>query len=352
MAQTKYSLRSLVLILSTSLLAVSCGGGGGDNSAGNPVSPSSQNGTQQEAGAPTATGNTASDGFAWINYRRAGAGLTTLALSSEIARAAQNHSDYQRINGPFSEEGSSGSSPITHSETIGMPGYTGASACPDRIAATGFAFNSQDGYGCGEVISAMSVSSGFTAAEELIAAIYHRFIIFQPSFREAGAGSAQSSDGRYTIFTQNFAVRGSFAGLGNGNVAVYPYSGQTLVPTSFDHSTELPDPLPPAMFPEYVNVSVGYPVSVHTDLDQRIAVTRFTLRRQSDATLLSTRLLSAATDAETQPFSAAIVPFQQLSPNTAYVAEFSGTVSCDQSYRVEPCPPPTAVNRTWTFTTR
>lgn len=330
----KQSLRSLVSILLAGLLVASCGGG--DNGA-----------ASSSAGS---TASTASEGFAQINFRRASAGIPPLNFSSEITRAAQSHSDYQRINGPFQEDG--GSSPITHAETPGKPNFTGVEACPDRITAAGYVLDPAQGYGCGEVISALSDSSGVTAAEELIAAVYHRFIVLQPSFRDAGAGAALSSDGRFAIFTQNFAVRGSFAGLGSGNFAVYPFHGQTVVPTSFNHSTEMPDPLPPSMFPEFVDKAVGYPVSVHADLDQRIDVTTFTLRQQANSTLMNARLLSAATDVETQSFSAAIVPFQQLSPGTSYVAEFSGTI-CSRSFETDQCvSAPVPVARTWSFTTQ
>lgn len=330
----KQSFRSLAFILFAGLLVASCGGGGDDRAASFSIG---------------STGSTASEGFAQINSRRVSAGIPPLVFSSEIALAAQNHSDYQRINGPFNEDG--GPSPITHAETPGKPNFTGVEACPDRITAAGYVLDPQQGYGCGEVISALSDSSGVAAAEELIAAVYHRFIVLQPSFRDAGAGAAPSSDGRFVIFTQNFAVRGSFAGLGSGNFAVYPFHGQTMVPTSFSHSTEMPDPLPPSMFPEYIDKAVGYPVSVHADLDQRIDVTTFTLRQQTDSALMSARLLSVATDAETQSFSAGIVPFQQLSPNTAYVAEFSGTI-CVRNVETDQCvSAPVPVARTWTFTT-
>lgn len=345
----KKSLRALSLMIFTSLLAVACGGGGG---GGSDSTGRSNGNPPPVAGAPDSTGNTAADGFAWINFRRAGAGMAPLTLNGDIVEAAQNHSDYQRLNGPFNDGDGSGFSPITHSETSGRSGFTGTDACPDRITAAGFTLDPQQGYGCGEVISALSTSSGFVAAEELIAAIYHRFIILQPSFRFGGAGSSRSSDGRYTIFTENVAVRGSFTALGSGNFLVYPYSGQTLVPTGFDHSTEAPDPLPPSQYPDLVDVTVGYPVSVHADLDQRIDVTSFTLRPQGGGSPLEARLLSAATDPETQPFSAAIVPLRQLSPNTTYVAEYSGTI-CDVNWATDQCASnPAPVSRTWSFTTQ
>lgn len=319
-------------ILLATLVSFSCGGGSDSTSS------------------PSSSSTTATEGFTHINDRRSAAGLAKLAFSSEIAKAAQNHTDYQRINGPFLDSESNSSSPITHSETLGKPGFTGVDACPDRMTAAGFSLGSQ--YGCGEVISALDDTSGVTAAEELITAIYHRFIIFQPSFKEAGAGAGPSYDGRYTIFTENFAVRGSFTSLGNGAIVTYPYPSQKQVPTSFAHYTENPDPLPAASFPEFAGKQVGYPVSVHADLDQRIDVQAFTIQKQGDNAILSGRVLSGTTDANTQSFSAATVPFQELTPQTVYEAAFSGTV-CLRDLNTNECiSAPISVSRNWSFTTR
>lgn len=343
----KFSSRFLAVasVMLAAIFSVSCGGGGGNDSAS---SSGKVDLLATENGAPASTGNTAADGFAWINFRRSAAGLSPLAFSNEIAKAAQNHSDYQRLNGPFPDASSSGT-PVTHSETSGEAGFTGMDACPDRITAAGFSLGDQ--YACGEVISALDDASGFAAAEELIAAVYHRFLIFQPSFKEAGAGSALSYDGRHTIFMQNFAVRGNFTVLGNGEIVNYPYHSQKLVPTSFAHHTERPDPLPAASYPQYAGKNVGYPISVHADLDQRIDVDSFTVRKQGESTALSGRILSGATDANTQYYSAAIVPFLELQSNSIYEVQFSGTI-CNKNLQTDACAtPPVPLSRNWSFIT-
>ena len=342
------STRFFAIAFSLLVASVSFSCGGGDNSPSSTDSGSTT--VPAEEGAPTATGTTAKDGFAWINFRRSATGLQPLALSNEIEKAAQSHSTYQKINGPFYDTESGSNSPITHLETSGKPGFTGVNACPQRMSAAGFDFGDQ--YGCAETISALISDSGFDAAEELIAAIYHRFIILQPSFREAGAGAAASYDGRYTIFTQNFAVRGSFANLGDGAVVNYPYHSQKLVPTSFAHFTEHPDPLPSSTYPQYAGKQVGYPVSVHADLDKRIDVTNFVIRRQGSGIPLSGRILSGATDENTQYFSAAIVPYHPLASSTVYAVQFTGTL-CTKNSNNDTCiSPPVPVSRDWSFTTR
>ena len=53
----------------------------------------------------------------------------------------------------------------------------------------------------------------------------------------------------YTYFTTDFGTTNGFgAGVAKGTVAVYPYPNQQQLPTSFDHGTEEPDPLPEVQY--------------------------------------------------------------------------------------------------------
>lgn len=312
------SLHSLVPIcLSLSLAA--CGGGGNDGAAS-----SGFNGaggalpSMLESGAPQATGNTATDGFNWTNFRRQQLGLNALSRNSLIDKAAQGHSDYQRINDV-----------ITHEQTPGAPGYTGA-ALTERLAAAGYGLTVP--YAYGEVISASGHTSGFHAAEDLITAIYHRFVMFQPRFREAGAGAA-TAPGSYTYFTLNLAsTNGLGPGLGMGGIVTYPANGQQNVLTNFFSDYETPDPVADRN-------EVGYPVSVHADITSSVTVQGFTIAPRGGAPL-PVRLLSSATDAKTTSTAAAIVPLNVLAAKTTYDVQFIGAVDG------------IAVSRSWSFTTR
>jgi len=307
----------LAALLSAALLAA-CGGGS-DYSAATAPAPTTPPVTQ-EPGAPVTTGNTATDGYNWFNYRRAQVGLSTLARNSLLDAAAQGHADYQRLNRV-----------ITHQQTPGQPGFTGV-ALLDRLRAAGYPLGGN--YAAGEVISATTDTSGFYQAEELITAIYHRFVIFEPKFREMGTGASTTSSG-YTYFTADMATHNGFGvGLGKGQTVTYPKNGQTQVPTSFDSDTESPDPVP--------NLNrVGYPVSIHSDIDTTlgIKVTSFTIRPRGGVQL-NTRLLSSTTDEHTSMQSAAIVPLTTLLANTTYDVSFVGTVDG------------IAVTKNWSFTTK
>lgn len=288
-------------------LLSACGGGGGGSSTPDtqpPVTPVSTCVTSP-AGLPTATGNTAVDGFNWFNYRRAGIGLGKLSCNQLLNQAATGHSNYLRLNNT-----------VSHEQVAGNPGFTGVTL-GDRLANAGYVLSGN--YAYGEVISAAGDTSGFYHAEELITAIYHRFVIFEPMFAEMGTGASTRSDG-YTYFTADMAItRGWGPGLGVGKFVVYPADRQMSVPTSFDSDTESPDPVPNQN-------TVGYPVSVHADIaGGGITVSSFTIHPLGGANL-NTRLLTSATDQHTQSHEAAIIPLAPLSPNTTYYVSFTGTV--------------------------
>jgi uncharacterized protein YkwD len=315
------SLASKIVALATAaaLMGVAgCGGGGGSDSAAASSTAPPVVTTPQDPGAPTLTNNIPADGLAWINYRRAQIGVQTLTRNSFIDRAAQSHSDYQKTNNL-----------VSHDELASKPGFTGVNV-GKRLESAGYVFN-VSGY-AGEVISATSSSSGFFMAEELITAIYHRFAIFEPRFRDIGTGSATTTQ-KYTYFTSDFATGAGTGGLGRGAMVTWPASSQTLVPTNFMSDNETPDPV------SGVN-EVGYPVSVHADIGSIITVDSFTLRARGASADVSTRLLRHSDDEHTPESAAAIVPLTVLKAGTTYDVTFKGRVDT------------VAANRTWSFTTR
>lgn len=310
-------LSSALPLVFASLLLTACGGGGGESSSAQSQRTSV---LAQEPNAPQFTGNTSIDGFNWFNYRRNQLGLRPVARNDRIDIAAQGHSDYQRINNT-----------ITHDQDPQRPGFTGRDV-GERLAAAQYRFTPGAGYAFGEVISATSDPSGFDAAEDLIAAIYHRFVIFEPMFKEAGSGSA-TVPGGLTYFTTNFAANGLNQGLGTGAIVTYPVANQQRVQTVFLSDNEAPDPVPDRN-------EVGYPISVHADITSTVTVESFTVNSRGGA-VLPTRLLTEQADPEFTPSSvAAIVPLQPLSPATVYDVQFAGTVDG------------VPVNRSWSFTTQ
>ncbi|CDG80905.1 CAP domain-containing protein [Janthinobacterium agaricidamnosum] len=314
MALTKSCINLIPALLVAAILSA-CGGNNSkdDNSTSTDASL-----LVQEPGAPVVTNNTATDGFNWFNYRRGQAGLSLLARNSLIDRAAQGHSDYLKTNNT-----------VSHDQVAGKPGFTGADDFA-RLSNAGYQF--QRPYAYGEVIAGAQNSSGFFLAEELITAIYHRFVILQPIFKDAGAGSA-TGNGGYYYFTTNFAASNDFSrGLGSGRIITYPFSNQTRVATSFSSDHESPDPVPNQDI-------VGYPISVHADITSNLVVRSFTVAPRGGSAM-SVRLLTAATDSNTPSDAAAIIPLAVLSSNTTYDVTFNGSANGVD------------VSRKWSFTTR
>ena len=307
---------SLLCSCMMAFLLSACGGGG----ASSPVSTSSSAVTNAvtEPGAPTLTGNTAIDGFNWFNFRRVQLGLGALEHNSLLDVAAQAHSEYQKSNDT-----------ITHVEIVGKPGFTGVNLI-DRLRAAGYGFSATN-YAYGEVISSTGDRSGVNAAEDLITAIYHRFVIFEPRFKQAGVGAASVNQG-YTYFTCNLVADNLNVGLGAGKIVVYPSDGQKNVLTLFNSNYESPDPVPDRDI-------VGFPLSVHADLGSQVKVQSFTLSLRGGLPLTSL-LLSSATDAQTPTSAAALIPLAPLLAGSSYDARFIGTING------------ISIDKSWTFTTR
>ncbi len=310
-------LRFLAAVCATASALVACGGGGGGNTSG--ATGASSSPLPIDPGAPVLTNDTATDGRNWINYRRGQVGMSTLSHSTIIDIAAQGHSEYQRINNT-----------VTHVQTAGKPGFTGVTEL-DRLTAAGYTFaNTSHAYG--EVISATQGQNGAYMAEQLITAIYHRFVIFEPVFKEIGTGAASTSSG-YSYFTADFTSNNGYGpGLAAGTVAVWPFSGQTQVPVNFFSDYESPDPVPDLN-------EVGYPISVHANINSTVTVQSFTVKPRGGSNL-TVRMLTHATDAETVQSGAAIIPLVRLVSGTTYDVSFTGAVDG------------TPVSRSWSFTTQ
>jgi uncharacterized protein YkwD len=312
------------------LTLAACGGGGSDNgsnSATTSVTNTTGNaggsgGTSTtvpvDVGAPALTGDIATDGLNWINFRRSQIGIAQLTRNTVIDQAALGHSNYQKTNNT-----------VSHVQTAGAAGFTGAQLS-DRLAQAGYVFNTNASRAYGEVISATTNKSGVFMAEELITAIYHRFVMFEPIFKEMGSGAATTSAG-YTYFTTDFASNNGY-GSGISGLVSWPYSGQTSVAPNFFSDYESPDPVPNQN-------EVGYPVSVHANINATVTVQSFTIRPHGGSDL-NVRLLAHSGDAETPASAAAIVPLAPLKAATVYDVTFSGAVNG------------TAVTRTWSFTTK
>lgn len=304
----------VLLACALSLFLAACGGS--IATAESPSTPALVGATDNTT--PRPSGDTAADGINWINYRRQQAGVPALTRNARLDAAALGQTNYQQVN-----------QIVTHTQIVGKPGFTGVSLA-DRLSAAGFGF-SQTGHAFGEVIAATHTDSGFVAADELVTAIYHRFVILEPMSKEAGAAAANAIGGA-TYLTADVAADGLNQGLGSGNFITYPAAGQELVPAFFNNDGETPDPVPSRR-------QVGFPISIHADLISTVSVRRFTVQPRGGSPL-PVQLLTSAIDPNTPASAAAIVPLDVLAAATTYDVRFDGNVDG------------VAVSRSWAFTTQ
>jgi uncharacterized protein YkwD len=309
--------RKWILAVLLSIGLAGCGGGSGNDNAASSTAVASS-APAPEPGAPQATGDIATDGFNWFNFRRVQVGLASVTRNSRIDTAALGHSRYQATNNV-----------ISHEQTRTAADFTGATL-GERLASAGYVLGTS-GYMYGEIISSTSYTSGVRSAEDLIAAIYHRFVAFEPMFKEAGSGAATSARGM-TYFTTNFGAVELDQGIGGSDMVTYPFNGQQQVALSFQSDNELPDPVPEQN-------EVGYPISVHANVTSTVQVEGFTIQPRGGGAL-PVRLLTAGTDRYTPSSAAAIIPLTPLAPATTYEVTFRGVIGNRP------------VSRTWTFVTQ
>ena len=252
--------------------------------------------------------------LAEVNQTRLLVGLQPVNSNALLDQAAQAHADYLQVN----------TNGISHDETAGLPGFTGATPS-GRLAAAGYAWRSVD-----EVISG-GVGGGQQAVRGLVQAIYHRFGILAPAVAEAGIGIGTVSGKTANLVIDLGATSSNAVTMPSGWLGTYPVNGQTGVVRDFDSDNETPDPV------AGIN-RVGYPVSIHAGDKDVLQVRSFTLRPAGGAPL-PVQLLSSASDTHVPASAAAIVPLSVLDYGTQYQADFVGTRNG------------LPVSLSWTFTT-
>lgn len=287
---------ALTTLCAAAALALSaCGGGGGDSStsAGSPQG-STQSGGQGTTPSGGQTGSTSSTagacytvsgtapapaagsgitllparggavsnyrvleeprtaGLCLANYRREQVGLPPLAARDALNTVAQNHTAYMLANAT-----------LTHDETSGKPGYTGATP-NDRIqAAYPTNATAEVVAGANRWTSAANAQLSMTPKDalvsDLIDAPFHRAALLG-SYGSAGSGFAESvgpnGSGTAASYYQTIDLADASKGGSDNQMVAYPFNGQADVPASWVNS-ESPNPAP-----GYEGKTMGYPVSL------------------------------------------------------------------------------------------
>jgi hypothetical protein len=153
--------------------------------------------------------------------RPAGAGCATMI--AEINTAAKNHCDYYTANT------GTNCTADPHNEVEGCTGFTGTNPGARMLAAGDM------GRGASEVMAFLDNPE--RAVATWVNSVWHRLPIIDPWTTHLGYGGSERCD------TIDFR-RGTPAP--NDMVVLYPYAGQTGLPTTFDGSRGGPEPPEPS----------------------------------------------------------------------------------------------------------
>lgn len=246
--------------------------------------------------APTAEPTAAPSGDAVldrINYFRALAGLAPLPANAALMQSTRNHADYYVLNGGGA-----------HTESPGMPGFTGASI-HDRAVAAGYARYSW-------VDEDVAFNTDEVGNVDLfVETVFHRLPLLHPSAIAIGYATA-SGNGR-SIMVIDVGLDQNYD-PGVDLPVVYPGSGQTDVPRLW-YAYESPDPVPGVPNP------VGSPLTVSFLIGQSVEWGAVTL-----VSAAGTAVDVILAEGPTWRKSLGIVPRTPMEPGTTYTATVTGTV--------------------------
>ncbi|CAG9176737.1 CAP domain-containing protein [Cupriavidus pampae] len=377
---SRNTLLALPLAVSAAVLLAACGGGGDDAGTAptaaaltaNPGTGTGSSGSQASNAGPgntnptttaracyTVTGNATapvtgaigvlpargtgvagyrvlddarSAGLCYANYRREQVGLPPLTARDALGTSAQNHTAYMLAN-----------QTLTHDETSGAPGFTGATAdgriqavyptnATAEVVATGNRWTSVAG-------ANLSMSPKDALVVDLINAPFHRAALLG-SYGSAGSGFAESvgvgsNGGTSASYFQTIDLADASKGGADNLMVAYPYDGQTDVPASWVNN-ESPNPAP-----AYAGQTIGYPVTLQAiNTSLAFNADTFTI---TDAQ--GRNVSCAKVDARTSGMSSAArglamcTPVAPLTSGTRYNVTVTGTLGGQ------------GVNLSWSFTT-
>jgi uncharacterized protein YkwD len=263
--------------------------------------------------APDGTPESAVTALNYLNSLRLPAGAGCVRMVTEINKAAENHCKY--YVDPANEGMCTANA---HNEVMGCAGFTGTGP-GQRMAAAGYMAR-----GGGEVMA--FANNPKSAIDQWVNSVWHRIPLLDPWTGDMGYGAAP--DACDTIDFGNGAM-----GVPNTTVLVYPYDGQTNVPTSFNGQYEGPmPPAPPTGWPS------ASPVTLYARM---LNITEHVLTKDGDTTPIEHVWITGSDPMwgnylRTSVFMYANAPFE---PMTKYRVVMKGTSQAGP------------LDKTWTFTT-
>jgi hypothetical protein len=297
---------------------VACGGGGG--------TPTSSTGTTVATYVP---GSAELGAFNALQTARTQCGFGTVTSNRQLDAAALAHAKYM-VDLSFA----SGTSVISHTETPGVAGFTGADlgaraiyqgyiygALAEILEATYF------DYGTQQTFPTMA-ERGASSMRNLMNTVYHLSGAMYEG-RDVGMGAYMNTIKiNSTTWREEYRF-GALVGyrhtvspivLGAGQIATYPCAGTSNIPTSFSPADESPNP-----FPNSAQL-VGPPIYIKVDDGQVLNNVTGTVSRNGVS--VATIVLTVNNDPNSEVFAneVFVIPSSPLIANSTYQVALSGSV--------------------------
>jgi len=333
-------MKTLVTIsaLAMAITLTACGGGGGgDTAGGTPPAAKSELLTDANQPSPYLVGSPEKKNFDELNRVRVAGGFGAMQYEEVMSKAAAAHTLYSTSDGL-----------ITHNETVGQPGFTGATPQDRCNAAAGGVFKfvcGEGGYAASlapsQTIATFNVLEGYSLATGHLQAVLD-YTGNRGGLRIAGAIISDFNSGFGYIYTGWVAASGApKADSAHGIVGVYPFNNMTAVGIG-QGTPGVPFTLQTA--PGGQQYWSGYGISILAQFPTSVnpVVTSFTLRKEGATVDVPTRVHEAGTYNGTEPTNAGwaiLIPTVVLDANSRYTVKFVGSHGG------------VATEKTWSFTT-
>lgn len=252
-----------------------------------------------------------------INKVRQAAGLNALFESPRLTSAAKGHSTYLLDKAEINHY-------QLDKESRFFTGYIPA----NRLKKEGFDYSSIN-----EVIRGSYSETPSQVVGKFVDAPFHRIGLLRDDLVEVGVGALSVQSVGYKMVTVDTGSRELFYfGSRFKNPIVYPFDGQTGVPSSFASDEEVPDPYKGKNY-------VGYPISLQLGGHDSLYVLGFEIFTEGKR--LPARVLWRENFGflKSFPYAAVLIPDEPLFPGTTYTVNFRG-LNGSQS-----------VEKSWSFST-
>lgn len=246
----------------------------------------------------------------YINRYRQIMGLPGLEINEALRQSAQNHVDYQAINGVYNGD--------AHAEDSSLSGFTGATTY-ERCRYAGYT-----GDGCAEV-QAWGTQDLFSAIDGFMMTPFHRIGIIYPYVNEVGC--AENGD----WITCDFGLEYTLPS-GLPEFMVYPADGQVISTTFQVNESPMP-------YPKYAGKKIGptimvWPATSSASLEAEVSLYDLTDQKFIDS------IISIDTDRPETYGAIFFNPVEPLELNHEYAARVVGTTKFD------------SWEKSWTFKTQ